>query len=151
MTIKSVREISYFQTLRDREVRITFGESLHFISNVIGIANEEMEKNQCNELTHMEKECITTLLNKLQNQVSKETEKVNLTFIEAVHLHNILEYFENNYDLFKEYVQDKNTYNQLTSFILVPASYYSTIFTIKNKLEYKLGYLAAHSYKYKHK
>ncbi|ERI93560.1 hypothetical protein HMPREF1982_01644 [Clostridiales bacterium oral taxon 876 str. F0540] len=150
MTIKSVREISYFQSLRDREVRITFGESLNFISYVIGIAKEEMEKSNCDELTHMEKDCITSLLTKLENQVSKETEKVNLTFIEAVHLHNILEYFENNYDFFKEYVENKSIPHQLANFILLPASYYSTIFTIKDKLEYKLGYLAAHSYKYNH-
>lgn len=156
MSIKSVREINYFQTLRDREINISFcnlnrdktAEDLRtFVTYLVNTAKDELEKNDANQLTHMEKDCITALHSKFQDK----TEEINLTFLETVHLHSILDYFESNYNKFEEHTKNKSVPHQLTPFVLFPANYYNALFRLKNKIEYKLGELVANSYKFKYK
>jgi len=156
MAIKSVREINYFQTLRDREINISFcsinqdkaTEDLRsFVTYLVNTAKDELEKNDTTQLTHMEKDCITALHSKLQDK----SEELNLTFLETVHLHSILDFFESNYDKFEKNTKNKSVPHQLTRFVLFPANYYNALFKLKNKIEYKLGELVANSYKFKYK
>jgi hypothetical protein len=160
MSIKSVREITYFKTLRDREINLSFcnlgqnktkEELCYFVGYLTMLAKEEKERSEQIQLAHMEKDCITALTQKLEKQLNESSGDVKLTFIETVHLHSILDYFENNFDGFRSYIKNKNIPHHLTPFILAPSNYYNTIFNLKNRIEYKLGELVVNSYKFKHK
>lgn len=156
MAIKSVREISFFQTLRDRELNLTlcslgddetYDKVAHFMHYLAALARKEMEQNQNSELSHMEKECINSLIRKLEVDNSNS---LNLSFMEAIHLHNVLDFFENNYESFKKITTDSKVSNHLATLALMPSNYYNTIFTLKNKIENKLGEMVTNSYKFKH-
>lgn len=157
MTIKSVREINFFQSLRDRELSFSFctckldrpdEEIFSFICSIVKMAENELTDNEIFELNHMEAPLIASLLNTLEAQKSETTNNLKLTFIQAIYLHNILDYFENHYNTFAEYI---NADHKLEHFLLVPAAYYNSISSIKNHIEFKLGEMVTHSYKLKHK
>jgi len=160
MAIKSVREISFFQTLRDRELKLSFLNSVpektneeiaHFTYYLINMAKEEIIKLPNSQLMYMEPDCINSLSTKLHPEALKNKETINLSVIEIIHLHNLLEHFENNFDKVKEYTKINNIPHQITAFIVVPASYFSTISHIKNNLEHKLGESIVKDYKFKHR
>jgi hypothetical protein len=160
MTIKSVREINFFQTLRDRELSISFyntrlnntNEQIGcFIHYLIKVIQEEIKKDQISQLANMEKECVASLVNKVELETLNKDKILNLTFLETIHLHNILDYFENNYDIFKAHVKKAEISHELADFIDMPATFYNTISNMKNEIELKLGEMVTYSYKFKHK
>jgi hypothetical protein len=186
MTIKSVREISFFQNLRDKDISLCFcnfipdsgsEETVFFMNHLVSMAKNELLENENNQLAHLEKDCLSSLSRKLDkhtldmrndySHVKGTVEafrsrnscmhafqisgKVTLSFIELIHLHNVLAYFEDNYDSFKAGIDNSNIPHQLVKFTLVPSAYYSALSSIKNRLEKKLGELIINSYKIKNK
>lgn len=158
MAIKSVREISFFQTLGDRELDLSFLNSVpektneeiaNFTYYLAEIVKKEIAGAKNPQLAYMKIECINSLLKKLNPEEISSKEIIKLTVVEIIHLHDLLEYFENNYDIFRSYAKECNISQELDSFIAAPANYFSTIFHIKNNLEYTLGQCIIKEYKYK--
>lgn len=186
MAIKSVREISFYQNLKNKDISLCFcgftpdktnEEIVHLIHYLVSIAKYSIDGNLEPNLEHLDKDCLSSLLTKLDKHILEMKNnythvkgtveafknqgccihallisgKVSLSFIELVNLYHVLEYFENNYENFKAYIRNNVVPHQLISFTLVPAVYYNCIYNIKNNLERKLGELIVNSYKLKNK
>lgn len=161
MAIKSVREINFFQTLGDNQLKFTLcnskfnktnDEILCFIDSLIKIVQKQSNGKNISDLIPVEEHYFTGLSKKLENGISKKTDVLPLTFIEAVNLHNILDYFENHYDSFIEYAAVQEEFaSKFAGFVETPAAFYNVIYDIKNDIEFKLGEMVTHSYKLTHK
>lgn len=179
MTIKSVREINFFQELRNRHISVSFcdllpgkrnDELLHLVQHLITLASREIAEQKDIQLSHLDKDCVSSLISKFTDHSSNiiqnheilnsdfegntvkpvyETEETTLTFLETVELHKILVYFEDNHEKFKLYTEKISISHQLTKFIITPSNYYNSILIIKNTLEHKLGEAVVNSYKFK--
>lgn len=182
MVIKSVREISFFQNLRDKELKLCFcnfmpdknnEETVHFINFLVSIAKNHLAEKDNSYLEQLDKDCLNSLAKKLEkhtldmrnnyNHVRGTVEafknntccvhalqisgNVTLSFVELINLYEILEYFENNYEAFKNYIKNTTIPHQLINFSLTPSAYYNALYSIKDNLENKIGELVVNSYK----
>jgi hypothetical protein len=157
MAIKSVREISFFQSLRERELKLSFYNEVPNRTNeevaqltyyLVLLAKKTLDENFNSELMYMEKECIKSLFTKINPELLREKDNAYLTVIETIHLHNILGFYENCFEKFREFTKKTIVPHQLMTFILVPETYKTTIAHIKNNLALKLGEGMASCYKY---
>jgi hypothetical protein len=78
MAIKSVREISFFQNLRDRDISLCFcnfapeknsEEIVHLIHFLVSITKNELAENLNPQLEQLDKDCLISLSTKLEKHI----------------------------------------------------------------------------------
>lgn len=79
MIIKSVREISFFQNLRDKDINLCFcnfvpdmgnEETVHFLHYLVSIAKDSLTENSGSHLEQLDRDCLNDLSEKLEKHTS---------------------------------------------------------------------------------